>query len=256
MSVPLDASAVRVPKAGELVAAELRRKIITGELEVGEPLPSEAALMAQFGVSRPTLREAFRILESEQLIRVLRGARGGARVLKPDPAVAGQYTGVLLQSLGTPLVDVYRARASIEESAVRMSAGRRLNANLKELNRLLAEGAELIENSPAYAEHDVAFHRAVVDLAGSTTLKVLADMLFHIIGAHNRAFIAAHPEGYELPANRTAHRAHAKLIRLLEAGDLEAAQSHWRRHLDGVEQYMIGDSKETIVDVLASGSPG
>jgi DNA-binding FadR family transcriptional regulator len=254
--VPLDASAVRVPKAGELVAAELRRKIVTCELKVGEPLPSEATLMAQFGVSRPTLREAFRILESEQLIRVLRGARGGARVLKPDPAVAARYTGVLLQSLGTPLVDVYRARATLEESAIGMAAGRRLAANIKKLDRLLAEGGELVEDPPAYSEHDVAFHRAVVDLAGNTTLKMLADMLFHIIGAHNRAFIAAHPEGYELSANRTAQRAHAKLVRLLDEGDLEAAQRHWHRHLEGVEKYMVGESKATIVDVLAAASYG
>jgi DNA-binding FadR family transcriptional regulator len=254
--VPLDTSQVRVPKAGELVAAELRRKIITGELDVGEPLPSEATLMAQFGVSRPTLREAFRILESEQLIRVLRGARGGARVMKPDPAAAARYTGVLLQSLGRPLVDVYRARASLEESAIGLAAGRRLMANVKELDRLLAEGGELVAVPPAYAEHDVAFHRAVVALAANTTLKVLADMLFNIMEVHNRAFIAAHPEGYEVPANRTAHRAHTKLVKLLAAGDLEAAQRHWRRHLEGVEKYMVGDSEETVVDVLASTSFG
>lgn len=254
--MPLDASVVRVPKAGELVAAELRRKIITGDLEVGEPLPSEATLMAQFGVSRPTLREAFRILESEQLIRVLRGARGGARVLKPDPAVAARYTGVLLQSLGTPLVDVYRARATLEESAIGMAAGRRLTAKVKELDRLLAEGGELVEDVLAYAAHDVEFHRAVVDLADNTTLKVLADTLFGIIEAHNRAFIAAHPPGYDVPANKTAQRAHAKLVRLLAEGDLEAAQRHWRRHLEGVEKYMIGDSKETVVDVLAAANYG
>ena len=254
--MPLDTSVVRVPKAGELVAADLRRKIITGALEVGEPLPSEATLMAQFGVSRPTLREAFRVLESEQLIRVMRGARGGARVLKPDPAVAARYTGVLLQSLGTPLVDVYHARATLEESAIGLATGRRLTANVKELDRLLEEGAPLVQHSTAFAEHDVVFHRAVVDLAGNTTLKVLADMLFGIIDAHNRAVIASHPEGYDLPANRTAQRAHAKLVKLLSEGDLDAAQRHWRRHLEGVEKYMIGDPKETIVDVLAANTYG
>jgi DNA-binding FadR family transcriptional regulator len=254
--VPLDTSIVRVPKAGELVAAELRRKIITGELEVGEPLPSEATLMAQFGVSRPTLREAFRVLESEQLIRVLRGARGGARVLKPDPAVAARYTGVLLQSLGTPLVDVYRARASLEEGAIGMAAGRRLTANIKALDRMLAEGGPLVQDSQGYAEHDVAFHRAVVDLAGNTTLNVLADMLFNIMEAHNRAFIASHPAGFDTPANRTAHRAHTKLVKLLSEGDLEAAQRHWRRHLEGVEKYMVGDSETTLVDVLAGTTYG
>ena len=254
--MPLDTSIVRVPKAGELVAAELRRKIITGELEVGEPLPSEATLMAQFGVSRPTLREAFRVLESEQLIRVMRGARGGARVLKPDPAVAARYTGVLLQSLGTPLVDVYRARASLEEGAIGMAAGRRLTANIKALDRMLAEGGPLVQDSQGYAEHDVAFHRAVVDLAGNTTLNVLADMLFNIMEAHNRAFIASHPAGFDTPANRTAHRAHTKLVKLLSEGDLDAAQRHWRRHLEGVEKYMVGDSETTLVDVLAGNTYG
>jgi DNA-binding FadR family transcriptional regulator len=252
--MPLDTSLVRVPKAGELVAADLRRRIVTGELEVGEPLPSEATLMTQFGVSRPTLREAFRILESEQLIRVLRGARGGARVLKPDPGAAARYTGVLLQSLGTPLADVYRARTSLEESSIRLAAGRRITAHIKELNRLLAEGAQLIEDEPAFAAYDVEFHRAVVGLAGNTTLKVLADMLFGIIDAHNRAYIAAHTPGYDVPANRTAQRAHAKLVKLLEAGDLEGAQRHWQRHLEGVEKYMVGDSKATVVDVLSAGS--
>src|SRR5580704_2051753 len=71
---------IRVPKTAELVAAELRRKIVRGELAEGDALPSEAALMADFAVSRPTLREAFRVLESESLISIRRGARGGARV--------------------------------------------------------------------------------------------------------------------------------------------------------------------------------
>ena len=68
--MPLDgrSTVVRVPKAGELIAASLRRQIITGELEPGEPLPNEAALMERFGVSRPTLREAFRILTSKGLV--------------------------------------------------------------------------------------------------------------------------------------------------------------------------------------------
>ena len=68
---------VRAPKTGELIATHLRRQIVRGELRPGETLPAESQLMEQFGVSRPTLREAFRILESEPLISVRRGSRGG-----------------------------------------------------------------------------------------------------------------------------------------------------------------------------------
>src|SRR4051794_8165047 len=67
---------VRVPKTAELVARRIRRQIVTGELKEGDALPPESQLMADFTISRPTLREAFRILESEALITVRRGARG------------------------------------------------------------------------------------------------------------------------------------------------------------------------------------
>ena len=69
------AAPVKVPKTAELVAAQLRRQIVRGDLREGDALPPEATLMEQFAVSRPTLREAFRVLESEALISVRRGAR-------------------------------------------------------------------------------------------------------------------------------------------------------------------------------------
>ena len=68
-------------KTGELIAAQLRRQIVRGVLKPGQTLPPETQLMEHFGVSRPTLREAFRILEAETLISVRRGSRGGAKVI-------------------------------------------------------------------------------------------------------------------------------------------------------------------------------
>ena len=68
---------MRVPKAADLVAEHLRRQIIRGDLAADEPLPAEAELMQIYNVSRPTLREALRILEHEALIVVKRGAAAG-----------------------------------------------------------------------------------------------------------------------------------------------------------------------------------
>ena len=82
---------VRVPKIAELVAAHVRRQIVRGELREGDALPPEAALMEQFRISRPTLREAYRVLESEALITVRRGSHGGARVHVPNGDVAARY---------------------------------------------------------------------------------------------------------------------------------------------------------------------
>jgi DNA-binding FadR family transcriptional regulator len=100
---------LRVPKMAELVSDRLRRQIIRGELSTGDALPSETALMARLGVSRPTLREAFRVLESEGLITIRRGAHGGARVQSPNGEIAGRYAGLLLEFRRTTLADVYNA---------------------------------------------------------------------------------------------------------------------------------------------------
>src|SRR3546814_19241836 len=66
---------IRVPKTSELVADQIRAQIVRGELQDGDSLPPEGTLMSTLGISRPTLREAFRILEAENLTRVVRGSR-------------------------------------------------------------------------------------------------------------------------------------------------------------------------------------
>src|ERR1700744_651439 len=138
MATTVKSTHVRVPKAGELVAAQLRREIVPGELREGDALPSENVLMEQFGISRPTLREAFRILESEHIIQIKRGARGGAGVLVPDAAAAGRYAGALLQYRGTTLAALYESRTHLEAAAVEMLARKRSAADLRRLEAATA----------------------------------------------------------------------------------------------------------------------
>src|ERR1051325_7943592 len=108
-----------LPKVAQLIADELLSQIIRGVLPEGASLPSEASLMEQFGVSRPTLREAFRVLEAESLITVRRGAHGGARVSAPDADVAARFAGLILEYRGATLGDIYRAAAVIEPPCAR-----------------------------------------------------------------------------------------------------------------------------------------
>ncbi|GAB88502.1 FadR/GntR family transcriptional regulator [Gordonia rhizosphera] len=243
-------SVVRVPKAGELVAAELRRQIVTGAISPGSQLPSETVLMERYGVSRPTMREAFRILESESLITVLRGAHGGARALAPDASNAARNLGLLLQFQGVPLADVYRSWAEIEVAAVRAVAG--LSAKkLIPLEELVKQAEEALDDATAFSRIDTQIHQTVIDLSGLRTLSVLAGMLLHIIDAHNALFLSVHGEEHERQADEHALRVYKKLLTLLRSGDAQAAADYWRRHLKRVEQYMVGDSDTTLVEVLS-----
>ena len=135
-------AAVHQPKTAELVAEQIRKRIALRELPAGSMLPPESVLMGQFGISRPTLREAIRILESEALIVLRRGARGGAQVLGPDPAVASRHLGMLLQSRQTTLKDVYHARTVLEPACAALLAARSTKAIVAQLEQALAEESE------------------------------------------------------------------------------------------------------------------
>jgi len=251
MTAAIGGSVVRVPKAGEMIAAQLRRQIVLGELAEGAVLPSESVLMERFGVSRPTLREAFRILEAESVISVRRGARGGATVMAPNGSVAARYTGLLLQHRGALLADVYRARTVLEVSAVEMLATRRGKAHIAELTALVEHGATLLDGGDPYAAHDAEFHQTVVRLAGNETLTMLIGMLYTIIEEHHHKFVARNNQAVMGPTAKLAQRADERLVELLSARDGVAAGEFWRKHLEMVADYMVTDPSTTVVEVLA-----
>ena len=106
-----EAAAQPKRRASERIAEELRREIIAGH-----PVDRTPALMARFGVSRPTLREAFRVLESEALIEVRHGSRRGVRPLRPAADSAARVTGQTLQALGTTIEQLYEAREAFDRA--------------------------------------------------------------------------------------------------------------------------------------------
>ena len=91
------------PRIAEIVADELRRQIIDGELADGDLLPRQEVLVEQFNVSLVSLREALRILETEGLVSVRRGNRGGAVVHAPAKTIH-LLSGVAV--LGYPVTDL------------------------------------------------------------------------------------------------------------------------------------------------------
>ncbi|WP_299950666.1 FadR/GntR family transcriptional regulator [uncultured Modestobacter sp.] len=242
---------LRVPKMAELVAARLRGQIIRGELAEGESLPPEAALLAQFGVSRPTLREAFRVLEAESLIIVRRGARGGARVQLPSAEVAARYAGLILQHRGTTLADVYLARIVIEPQAVGLLARRRSDDDVRELREALAVGAEPGETRLQTLARHEQFHTLLVALTGNQTLPLLMGMIEHIFTLGNWSVVQSDPNSPDLAAaSRRGLRAHREVVDLIEVGDDVAAEKLWRRHLTAAQEYLVHGNATTVLDLL------
>jgi DNA-binding FadR family transcriptional regulator len=242
---------VRVPKTAELISRALRRQIVRGELEPGDALPSETLLMEQFGVSRPTLREAFRVLESEGLINVRRGAHGGARVAAPDADVAARYAGLILEYRGATLADVYRASAVIEPDCAYKLALGHTDSDIERLHAAIADEKAVLDDPMALVHTQDAFHGLLVELTGNQTLILLSGILRYIVDRANASHLASDPGSADRTAQaRKAHRTHVKLVGLIESGDADAAADLWERHVTAANDAVNAVGAKTVLDLL------
>jgi DNA-binding FadR family transcriptional regulator len=220
----------RGPRAAVLVADYLRQQIVEANIQDGDDLPSEAVLMKQFDVSRPTLREALRVLESEGLLTVRRGSLGGFRVHAPNPRVAAQFAGRVLQHRGATLADIQQVRLMLEPQCAKLVAQHRTKSDLKRLKRCLKAGADQIDSTDgAPPGHYRAFHQLIVELSGNQTLILVSSMLRHIVHDH-----ASSPDESESTLDSRIgdiDKQHQQLFEFIDAKDAEEAEQLWIRHL-------------------------
>jgi DNA-binding FadR family transcriptional regulator len=235
---PLAGAPIRSPKTAELVAGTLRRMVVDGQLKEGDFLPNEAELMTHFGVSRPTLREAVRVLESERLVEVRRGSRTGARVRVPGPEIVARPAGLLLELSGATIADVMVARAGIEPIAVRLLAEAANPAAYDELDEMLVQDVRVGWESGRLAEVTGEFHRRVVELSGNATLTIIAGML-HEITVRHTAFVMKEGRKVSKADYDKLTKSYRRLITLLRSGDGAAAEAHWRKHLDTARPLLL-----------------
>jgi len=254
LSYEQSGSQLRVPKAAELLAARIRGQIIRSELKEGDALPAESELMETFGVSRPTLREAIRVLEMESLLRMRRGSRGGALVTAPDPRVAARAVGVLLQLRQVNLRDIHEARTMIEPMAARHIAGAKgAGPVLLKLHELNETARDSIRDFREFPHNTWQFHRGLVEGTGNQTLTVLWQTIADIIELqvktrYSRPMTEAEAEE-QVRLNLRSVDAGDKLLKLLESRDAAGAEAYWTRHLIAVGETLLGPDGDAVVDL-------
>jgi len=234
------------------VADELRQLIVAGELEEGDSLGHEPDLIERFGVSRPSLREALRILEAEGLITVVRGVLGGVVVHQPDHRQAARTAAVVLQHRNVSLADVFEARTIIEPAAVRLLAQRRgRKAAATKLRDLIVAEEAVLPDPAAFGVANARFHEGLVELAGNQTLAIVAEMLNEVVSRAVTAVGQASTDVDEsITTRRRGIRSQQRLADLIEAGDADAAEQHWRDHMTVVGRILLGQKAKTVVDLL------
>lgn len=233
------------------IADELRGLIVSGELSEGDSLGREPELVERFGVSRPSLREALRILEAEGLITVLRGAGGGVVVHEPDERMMARTAALVLASRNVALEDVFAARTLVEPLAAGALAGMRARrAVLDELRALVQAQEDCLGDPELFAAANATFHERLVSLAGNQTLGLFTEMLNEIVTRAVTEVSRSEDTVGSLSVRRRGIRSQLRLLELIKAGDRNAAELHWRSHMAVVGKVMLGQRASVVVDLF------
>jgi DNA-binding FadR family transcriptional regulator len=208
-----------------MVAARLREEIVRGSLQDGSKLANQDQLAAEFGVSKASLREAVRILETENLVSVRRGKFGGVLVHAPSADAAAYTLGLLLESQRVTSADFLQALDTIEPLCGRLCAARRdrrtqvvpaLRKSVQRLEEVVYDERHL------FSEAEQSFHDILVASCGNKSLSLLLGVLETLIAVQQHRLVdeaASHHLAPNTAAREHGLEAHRRILSLIEKGD-------------------------------------
>lgn len=244
---------LRQPRIAEMIAGTLRSRILSGELHDGDLLPKQEELVNEFRVSKPSVREAFRILETEGLVSVRRGNVGGSVVHIPQTESVTYMLALVLQMRGVSLSDAGAALHMLEPAAAALCARREDRATTvvpmlqtahEQLRRAIEDDEEM-----AAIHASRSFHELLVECCGNETMRVVLGTIEGLWSAHERtwaveATLLGH---FPDPAARVKSlEEHSEVIDLIQQGDSDGVMIAAGRHLESSQQFPLGTSDRPI----------
>jgi DNA-binding FadR family transcriptional regulator len=216
------------PKLSESVALRLLQDLEQAAASIGTVLGNEAELQQRYGVSRAIMREALRLLELHNLVRVKTGANGGVIAQAFDPEYTVGLVSLYLVHARIPLAHLWEAQSGLEIAAVRRFVGGADKAALRDLARALTR----LEQAPAshYLLSASQFHRIIADGSGNPAIALfVAALLRYSLSALPR------PDDRFLPWLKAQHR---DLLQAATAGDAATATARMAAMFDHSRQWI------------------
>ncbi|MET0372203.1 MAG: GntR family transcriptional regulator [Sphingobium sp.] len=230
----------------DMVASIIRSEIASGRMASGTKLPKERDLVDHFGISRPTLREALRILQSEGLLAVTRGNGGGARVIVPEPRRLADYAAMSLRMRKASFRDTLEIRRLLEPAAIARLARRPNREVIGRLAQIAAAQVYCAEDQARWADYELEFRRVLLENCDSEPLRLFGLVLDGLITEQwSRLSREVPTHKYAVPERSYGARTKARTVEMIDAGAAESAAREWAQYLDDYEK-----------GVLRHGGPG
>ena len=218
---PMDYKPIVTTSLAGQIADAIQQAILDGSLVRNDRLPREEELAVQFGVSRPTVREALKRLAARHLIRSRRGPAGGNFVNGPSPeelsSSFGTAAALLVATGGVGLEDVATARFEMEAVCCRLAAARIEAHEITALREELAQQNDPALSDEEFCASDVRFHRALVRASGNPVLRFMMNVVVETLLPASNMIIA------RVRDRRIIVAFHTRMTDALEAGAADAA---------------------------------
>ena len=232
----------KVSKTYERIIKHIRGEISSRNLRPGDKLPPEADLARSLGVSRPTVREALKVLESQNVLRSSTGPTGGTFVRSLSEVGVAEYLTdsitLLLDTDELTLEELWAAREAIEIRAVGAAAVRRTEQDLATMRRTIE--SDEYKDFDSYFP-DITFHRAIANASGNRLLTLF------MLSIHMTTITLA--ERYILPeAKQVSQDQHRLIYEAILDQDEALAMTRMEEHLQmAYEVYRRAIPKGTMV---------
>jgi GntR family transcriptional repressor for pyruvate dehydrogenase complex len=243
---------MKPPRMAEVVAGILRERIIDGKLADGDLLPKQDELLEEFRISRPSMREALRILEDEGLLTVRRGNQGGSVIAVPTAETSAYTFGLVLQSRRSSIADLAAAIRHIEPITAALCASRedREEEVVPVLRASLEESAEAIGDGERFTRLARDFHERLVGCCGNQTLIVTVGALETLWSEQERQWAQQATSAGTYPSEtyrKAVQAAHTALVSAVKKGQAEKASRLAGQHLEHSQRYSLEGSEDVVV---------
>jgi GntR family transcriptional regulator, transcriptional repressor for pyruvate dehydrogenase complex len=237
MSAKLLISPVRVPKAANLLANQLRSNILSGEWQEGALLPSERELVAQAGLSRASVREALRILEMEGLVVIRPGRGGGSAVCRPSREALERSVSLFIRGQRLRPEALLETREALEAIIARLAAENRTEADLASMNGLHGELIGTKGDHARFLHANLVWHLAVARASHNELLAGFSSAVSREIFRDTMLDVLSSDQ-----VHADTVRAHARIMKAISERDREAASRRMTRHLRAYVGMILGNS--------------
>lgn len=221
------------------VADQIKRWVVERDLRKGDKLPNEAEMIAQFGVSKGTVREAMRILEAQGLIVTKTGPGGGSSVGEVSKDRAMSLLGNYFYFKHLSLSDIYEMRKLLEPALVAKLAGTLDEGTLQELRDMAHQHPEPARTPEEEKEQHISsllFHARLADAADNELLGFMISFMARILSD-----LTVYRRLYATPNEELWKRGREHQIDLTNAlaeGDGARAHAIMKSHMEGAERMM------------------